>query len=301
MFYVSQYRERSYLFGPGSVLPHGEFLRQLDESGTFSLYAVSTSTVWFETVFHAGALASLAVMLGFGGRLGLAAHWVLLWSVYQRQPSLLDGGDNLAYVIIPMLMFTRCYDRLSFPSGWGARIASCVPSAIRAVSAPLHNLGVLAVATQVCLVYVVSGLYKVQGQVWQDGTALFYVMRVPEFELPGISSFVYGNDLLVYAGTYATVILLVYFPLGVLVPWLRPWAAVASIGFHASIGLFMGLTSFALTMAACDLVFLSTALSRLLSRLRYLDVTRFGKRGSAPSDHDEIKREPVVVPEGVPR
>ncbi|WP_326604910.1 hypothetical protein OG930_21930 [Streptomyces sp. NBC_01799] len=51
-----------------------------------------------------------------------------------------------------------------------------------------------------------------------------------------------------------------YFPLGILVPRLRPWAAVASIGFHVSIGFFMGLTGFALTMVACDLIFLSRPL-----------------------------------------
>lgn len=65
-------------------------------------------------------------------------------------------------------------------------------------------------------------------------------MRVPEFELPGISQFVYNNDLLVYLGTYSTVIFLVYFPMGVLVRSLRPWAAAASIGFHVSIGLSWG-------------------------------------------------------------
>ncbi|MEJ8643319.1 hypothetical protein WKI68_21860 [Streptomyces sp. MS1.HAVA.3] len=54
--------------------------------------------LWFEIVFHAGMLAALAVTCGVGGRLGLAVHWALLWSVYQRQPVLLDGGDNLAYL-----------------------------------------------------------------------------------------------------------------------------------------------------------------------------------------------------------
>ncbi|WP_411086995.1 hypothetical protein [Streptomyces sp. 061-3] len=44
------------------------------------------------------------------------------------------------------------------------------------------------------------------------------------------------------------------------VPRLRPWAAVASIGFHVSIGFFLGLTGFALTMVACDLIFLSRPL-----------------------------------------
>ncbi|UUN27844.1 HTTM domain-containing protein [Streptomyces sp. FIT100] len=265
MYYVSQYRERNYLFGPDGVLPHEEFRDQLTG---FSLYVLSSSDVWFQLVFHVGLVAALAVTLGVGGRPGLACHWVLLWSLYQRQPALLDGGDNLAYVVLPFLLLTHCYARFALPVGLAKRFARRLPGHVRAVSVPFHNLGVLMIAAQICLVYVVSGLYKVMGEEWQDGTALFYVMRVPEFELPGWSHLVYENDLLVVLGTYGTVAFLVYFPLGVLVPALRPWAAAMSIGFHVSIAFFMGLTGFALTMIACDLVFLSGALDRAVAWLR---------------------------------
>lgn len=271
MYYVSQYRERAYLFGPEGLLPHDEFRAQL--SG-FSLYALSPSPLWFQFVYHAGIAVALAVMLGVGGRPGLALHWALLWSVYQRQPGLLDGGDNLAHVVIPYLLLTRCYDRFVLPTGLAARFAGRVPDRLRALSVPLHNLGVLMVAAQICLVYVVSGLYKVMGEEWQDGTALFYIMRVDEFELPGWSHLVYENDALVVLGTYGTVAFLVYFPLGVLVPALRPWAAAASICFHLSIAFFMGLTGFALTMIACDLVFLSGAVDRAVAWCR-LRAARF--------------------------
>ncbi|MGJ3561139.1 hypothetical protein ACR6C2_34315 [Streptomyces sp. INA 01156] len=120
-----------------------------------------------------------------------------------------------------------------------------------------------AVATQICLVYVVSGLYKVQGRMWQDGTALFYVLRIPEFEWPGCRGCCTkrpAGD----RGTYAATLFMVYFPLGGLAPSLRPWAALGSIGPHLSIAPLMGLTSFALTMTACDLIFLSLTLSGIL-------------------------------------
>ncbi|MFI1282630.1 hypothetical protein ACH4U5_18070 [Streptomyces sp. NPDC020858] len=268
MYYASQYGDRRFLFGPAGVLPWADFTAQIHENGTFSLYTLSDSTLWFEIVFHARTLAALAVTCGVGGRLGLAVHWALLWSVYQRQPVLLDGGDNLAYLVIPMLLLTRCYDRLSYPTGLARALARRVPPVLRSLSTPLHNLGVLAIAVQMCLVYVVSGLYKVQGRMWQDGTALSYVLRVSEFNLPGVSDLVFGNDYLVFIGTYSTTLFLVYFPLGILVPRLRPWAAVVSIGFHVSIGVVMGLTGFALTMVACDLVFLSGALGTALDRTR---------------------------------
>jgi hypothetical protein len=264
MYYLSHYGDRSYLFGPGadSVLPHRLFVEQIQEKGSFSLYAWSTSDVWFEAIFHLGVLAALAVTVGVGGRVVLAAHGILLWSLYERQSAFLDGGDNLAQLVIPMLLLTNCYQNFSFSSGVADRVIGRLPGSVRSLGVPLHNLGVVAIAVQMCLVYVVSGLYKVQGEVWQDGTALFYIMRVPEFELPGLSNLVYSNDVLVFLGTYSTTLFLVYFPMGILVPSLRPWTAVASIAFHASIGVFMGLTAFALTMIACDLIFLSSALSR---------------------------------------
>ncbi|MCX4583771.1 HTTM domain-containing protein [Streptomyces sp. NBC_01481] len=264
MYYLSHYSDRHYLFGPGadSVLPHRLFVEQVQEKGSFSLYTWSTSEAWFEAVFHLGLLAALAVTLGVGGRAVLAAHGIFLWSLYERQTAVIDGGDNLAQLVIPMLLLTNCYQHFSFSSGSARRVIGRLPESVRSLGVPLHNLGVAAIAVQMCLVYVVSGLYKVQGEAWQDGTALFYIMRVPEFELPGVSSFVYNSDILVFLGTYGTALFLVYFPMGILVPSLRPWTAAASIAFHVSIGVFMGLTAFALTMIACDLIFLSSALSR---------------------------------------
>ncbi len=205
------------------MLPHEDFTAQLTG---FSLYTLSASPWYFQLVYHLGIAAALAVMLGVGGRPGLALHWALLWSVYQRQPGLLDGGDNLAYVVIPFLLLTRCYDRFSLPTGLASRLTRRLPGHLRAMSVPFHNLGVLMVAAQICLVYVVSGLYKVMGEEWQDGTALFYIMRVAEFELPGWSHLVYENDVLVVLGTYGTVAFLVYFPMGVLV------SAAAPLGGH---------------------------------------------------------------------
>ncbi|MFE2583426.1 HTTM domain-containing protein [Streptomyces sp. NPDC059378] len=270
MYYVSHYSDRNYLFGPGadSVLPHHLFIKEITEKGSFSLYAWSTSQAWFEVLFHLGLLAALAVTFGVGGRMVLAAHGVPLWSLYERQSAFLDGGDNLAQLVIPMLLLTDCYRHFSFSGGLARRVTRRLPEGLRCLGVPLHNLGVAAIAVQMSLVYVVSGLYKVQGEVWQDGTALFYIMRVPEFELPGWSSLVYQNDVIVFLGTYSTTLFLVYFPMGILVPSLRPWTAAASIAFHVSIGVFMGLTGFALTMVACDLIFLSSALARARETVR---------------------------------
>ena len=52
-------------------------------------------------------------------------------------------------------------------------------------------------------------------------------------------------------GAYATVWLSIYFPVLVLFRRLRLPTVLAMSGFHASIAVLMGLTSFALVMIAC--------------------------------------------------
>ncbi|MEU6757755.1 hypothetical protein [Streptomyces sp. NPDC046685] len=103
------------------------------------------------------------------------------------------------------------------------------------------------------------------------------------------------NDILVVLGTYGTVAFLVYFPMGVLVRALRPWAAAMSIGFHLSIAAFMGLTGFALTMIACDLVFLSGTLDRLIAwvRSRRERTPRVSAQGDGSPDPGAGERENV--------
>ena len=217
MLYLTHYGQRAYLWGPDAVWSWDVFVQGLADGGTFSLLAISPSGVWFEIVFHLALVVSLAVTLGVGGRPMLVTHWLLLWSFAQRNPLLLDGGDNLALIVVPMLLLTRCFDRLRlFPPLWSVpRLADHWASTL------LHNIGVVAIGAQICLVYVTSGLYKVQGEMWQDGTALYYVLRVPEFMWPGVSEHVFTNAFLVTAGSYAATLLLVMFPALILVDWLR--------------------------------------------------------------------------------
>lgn len=54
------------------------------------------------------------------------------------------------------------------------------------------------------------------------------------------------------------------FPLGILVPVLRPWAAVMSIGFHPGIALLVGLTGFTLGLVVRDLVLPSGGLDEAI-------------------------------------
>lgn len=261
--YIRQYAERSTYFGPNGVYGIDGIREYTTSIGTWSLYAVSDSVAFFEVVFHSGLMVALLVTLGVGGRPVLLAHYVLLWSLYMANPAFMDGGDALAATAGLFLLLTRCHS--AFTLGRRRQTHETGP-----VASVLNNTGLLLLATQVTTVYLMAGLYKVQGELWQDGTALYYILNVPEFFLPSVTPVFVQSDWLLVIGAYATVLTSVFFPVLVFFRAGRPVAVTAMLTFHLAIAVLMGLTSFALVMAAFDLLFVNAHVVRLHRRARSL-------------------------------
>lgn len=259
--YVRQYAGRSTFFGPDGVYGTDGIREYAASIGTWSLYALSESEVLFEIVFHVGLAVAVLVMLGLGGRPVLALHYVLLWSLYMANPAFMDGGDALAATAALFLLLTRCYSAFTVVTRRRQREAGQFASL-------LNNTGLLLLVTQVSVVYLMAGLYKVQGELWQDGTALYYILNVPEFFLPGVTPLLVQSDWLMVIGAYLTVLTSVFFPVLVLFRAGRPVAVTAMLTFHLAIALLMGLTSFALVMAAFDLLFVNAHVESLRWRAR---------------------------------
>lgn len=262
-FYIRQYAGRSTYFGPDGVYGLEGIRDYTAGIGTWSLYAMSDSAAFFEVVFHIGLVVALLVTLGVGGRPVLATHYVLLWSLYMTNPAFMDGGDALAASAVLFLLLTRCYSAFTIVKGRRKREAGPFASV-------LNNTGLLLLATQVTVVYLMAGLYKVQGELWQDGTALYYVLNVPEFFLPGVTPLLVQSDWLMVIGAYATVLTSVFFPVLVFFRAGRPVAVTAMLTFHLAIAVLMGLTSFALVMAAFDLLFVNAHVVSLRRRAHSL-------------------------------
>jgi hypothetical protein len=261
--YIRQYSGRAGYFGPNGVYGIDGIREYTTSIGTWSLYAVSDSLAFFEVVFHLGLVAALLVTLGVGGRAVLVAHYVLLWSLYMANPAFMDGGDALAASAVLFLLLTRCHSAFTLGKRRPKRETGPLVSV-------LNNTGLLLLAIQVTVVYLMAGLYKVQGELWQDGTALYYILSVPEFFLPGVTPVFVQSDWLLVIGAYATVLTSVFFPVLVFFRAGRPVAVAAMLTFHLAIAVLMGLTSFALVMAAFDLLFVNTHVVRLHRRARSL-------------------------------
>ncbi|WP_156727314.1 HTTM domain-containing protein [Streptomyces apocyni] len=293
-YYLRDYTERSYLWGPDGVWPWQNFTGPAAGDG-FSLYSVSRSNTWFELIFHLGALAALLFMLGWKTRIMTVLHYVFLWSLQQRNPVLLDGGDNVTVIVLIFFVFINSGARFSLDARNEEREGKDAEQSLRfRVGSLLHNAGVVAVILQVCTVYLVSGMYKVQGERWQNGSALYYILRVNEFGWPGINRLIYESATLVTLITYGTVFFQLAFTFLLLSRKWRVFAVAGGILMHLGIAVHMaGLISFSLTIVALELVIMGDAHYRSLSRT----VRRL--TGQRPREHnvaaEQGKRPDTVV------
>ncbi|HEX8699368.1 MAG TPA: HTTM domain-containing protein [Myxococcaceae bacterium] len=287
--YLLNYAQRRYLFGPRGLWPSEFFVAEMSQSASFSLYSWSSSTVYFEVCFHLGILVAVLWLLGWRTRLITPLNYVFLWSLHQRFPGIWDGGDNIIHLV---LLYASFADVSAYFSLDASRRQSSprVQGPWERVGAMFHNAALLAFAIQISLVYGIAGLYKVQGTVWQEGTAIYYAFRGGQFVWPGVTEWIYRNVYVVTGFTYVTVAFQVSFPfLLFLNRHTRRVAVVLGFSFHLGIALFLGLITFSLFMTSVDLALLSDedyrAMGRWLNQLRQ----RFSNRPAPP-----VSTEPEV-------
>ncbi|MET8324936.1 HTTM domain-containing protein [Streptomyces sp. NPDC005181] len=134
------------------------------------------------------------------------------------------------------------------------------PRALLDVIANLvHNATLVVIMAEVCLIYATAGWYKVQGSRWQDGTALYYPLKLDYFTpWPALSDILASNGVMVMMLTYGTVIVQVAFPFTLFNRRVKNVLLVAMMCEHAGIALLLGLPFFSMAMIAADAVFLPT-------------------------------------------
>ena len=311
--YLLHYEQRYYLWGPEGLLPHAEFARELRGAASYSLY-VWADTPWrFELVFHTGLLVTVLWTLGVLTRPMGVVTYAFAFSLWQRNGYILDGGDNILILCLLFLLAARSDRHLTLGPWLRAlvrrRVARRTGSPVPAGPEPrtrgvlytlgtiLHNGAMAGIIAQVSVLYLTSALNKVQGQMWQDGVALYYVMRVQEFTWPGVSELVYRNGLVIVLLTYATVFEQLSYPFMLLHRVAKRISVFIVVQMHLGIAVFMGLVSFSAVMITLQApAFTDAEFRAALSHIRAAGAMLMRVRHTRLLRH--LRRPGIVAPEG---
>ncbi|MER7107008.1 HTTM domain-containing protein [Streptomyces sp. NPDC000229] len=266
------------------------------------LLLIGWRTRTMSVLFMVGVLSlqNRSIFMGDGGDnvIHLMAIYLVLtrcsqvWSLDARRAARSDAvRDPLGPVMWSVLAFglvaaTLFLDRTGEPwllvllwLLWAAqgvwwlvcRYAPGQPRVLADVLANLvHNATLAVIMAEVCLIYATAGWYKIQGSRWQDGTALYYPLKLDYFTpWPFLSDLLAASGVMVMLVTYGTVIVQVAFPFTLFNRRVKNVLLVAMMLEHAGIALLLGLPFFSLAMIAADAVFLPTVfLVRLGARVR---------------------------------
>lgn len=245
----------SQFWAPGNLIaaqpvPHGV---------TGVLYLLSIPSIGrFYPLFVAGQLVLLVA--------GLTCVWprtialliyVVTMNLNNRAWAILDGGDNL----IQLMLFYMIFMDPSLPSDERRE------GVFSYASNALTNVAFLMARLQVVAVYVVAGLGKVSGSLWQNGTALYYTLSVDDFSTPFVRGVVAHYPFISVIGSYVTLGYQLAFPWLIWNRRVRPWLMSLGTFIHLQISLVMGLFSFGLAVMTSYVVFFTDARSAdILSR-----------------------------------
>jgi predicted DCC family thiol-disulfide oxidoreductase YuxK len=241
-YYALHLPVRHLLWGPDGWWPFDRFVAS---EPFLSVWALSASPLYAEVLYAVGIGVAVAYTLGWHTRLAGAVHWLLIWSLQERNPFIGDGGDNIMRIALLFLVLVDTGARLSLDARRRPRFRPAWAGQVIAIA---HTVGVVLVLSQLALLYASTGLYKAAGELWQNGTALYYILRVDEFSSPALAAALYQSPYLVVGGTYGTVLFEVMFPAALFNPWTRGALVAAGVVFHVGIAVLMGLVTFAWSM-----------------------------------------------------
>jgi Vitamin K-dependent gamma-carboxylase len=244
VLYGLHFSQRHFLWGTDAVLTHADNSAILAARRTWSLYAVFPSAFGAECLYWLGLIVALMFAAGLFTRVTSILFFVFTWSLYLRNPYVLNGGDNLLVILGIYLIFADL-GALSLDHGL---VDKRHEGSFSWLSGMLHNFAVAACLLQLGIVYFEAGFYKIQGHVWSDGTAIYYILRSNGFALPGWGDYIWRSAGLVTICTYGTILFEITHAF---LMWHRRLKYVifgGAVLLHAGIGILMGLVWFSVTM-----------------------------------------------------
>ncbi|MFZ8891689.1 MAG: hypothetical protein ACO2YV_13765, partial [Pseudomonadales bacterium] len=148
--------------------------KSLAEPWRLSLYWLFDDPRWIGGLGLLAALAALTLTLGIRPWLSTLVSFLLLASLHNRNPLVLQGGDNLLLLLLFWGLFLP----------WGARLS--LAAAVQRPTLEKPNATHLSIASkalifQVLAVYFFSAFLK-NGDAWRvDGTAIYYALSHNQF------------------------------------------------------------------------------------------------------------------------
>lgn len=241
--------------GDDGVLPP-DVHRQLTSGTRLSVFMITGSSDAAIAIIRGLALVGgCGLCLGIFPRCAALCAWLAAVSYSWRNMDILHSGDNLIRIGTFFLIFARSDGALALPRAirralWPRAPSGGEPSRDLVSAWPQRILQL-----QLCVLYLVAGIWKAMGPTWRNGTAVGLVLQLGEFQRFPIPDF-FMTPFMSQVMTYGTLAFELGFPLLVWIPSLRIPVLLLGIAFHAGLDWVMNVQLFQWLITAYYLLWL---------------------------------------------
>jgi hypothetical protein len=249
----------SAFFGPDGWLPP-ELMQQVQVGRPLAwsiFYHIESPTLLW-TVHIFALVVFFCLMVGLFSRTTAVLAYLLAISYANRvTPGGYFGLDKINCLLAMYLMLGPCGARYSLDRIWRMRRGK----AVNTEPSSSANVAIRLIQLHMCIIYLFSGLGKLQGPSWWDGEAVWMSLANLEYQsidLTWLVAFPWIYNIM----THATVFWELSYCFLVWNRFARPWVLLTAVGVHGGIALALGMATFGLVMLIGNLAFVSPATVR---------------------------------------
>ena len=228
---------------------------------------VLSSDMWVSFCYLLFIIVLFLMALGLANRFVSIVAFVLHILFLQRNPTIIFGADVVATFWLFYLIFANSNKQIKWAHYFLNRHKGLVSE--RAEKGDwLNTMSLRFIQIQLCVIYMFSGMEKLKGTSWWEGTAIwealsFYDVAIMDF------SFLLSWPLLSAFLTAFTVLFEIYFPIVVWISKMRKVALYTGLALHIGIALSLNIHFFSLIMLSAYILFIpSESLRRGLKKLK---------------------------------
>lgn len=227
-------------------------LHEQDWAWSWLWYTNSPSLLWLHQII--AILASVCMMLGLMTRVSVVLAWWMTLMVCHRMSLALFGLDQIVIMLSMYLMVSRCGSVYSVDAWLTNRrgVSWLFPSSEAAIS---NNIATRFMQLHLCVIYLFGGLSKMRGEMWFDGSAMWYT--VVNYEYQSLDLTWLGHSRLAIATLTAATIFWETFYCALVWPKLtRPLVLGMAVLVHGGIAIGLGMATFGFIMIVANLAFI---------------------------------------------
>jgi Vitamin K-dependent gamma-carboxylase len=264
--FISYFYNSSFLFGNKSIVSYGIYVDIIDYFNLNWLYIDFNNENNSIIFCILGILLSINFILGFFTRITALVLFFLLFIFKIRVLYLLDGADNVISVMLPFFVFLDSYSLIDSFEKYKLKIIAKFEPYV-SITGKWFSI---AMILQICVIYFFASFHKLQGDVWIEGTALYYILNSDDFSASSLNAIITNSIILVKLFTWFTILFQFAFPFLVWFKKTKYVMLLIGISFHIGIFVLMRIDNFSFIMLACYSIFLTdNEYKHLLSKIKF--------------------------------